>query len=378
MNTSIRKSIYWLFLLILISPAGKNQAQFFIANPDNLLNKPKDIVYDAVRKCCYISSYQGNSIVRQDSVGTQEYVLQGINSPMGLHLCSDTLIISSNLPSMITALNVTTDCVLYQIPVADAQYLAMMDLDPNSGMIYIVDQNGSIFKLNFRQPHCSLFVPVNSGIHYGSQTLEVDTVNNRLLVFKWAPGFIRAVSLSDSTDIINASSQYISQIQASQRGSNGEIYASSYINNGIYCYPSDLSGYPAEIVSGLSQPSGIAYNPDHHSLLVCNYGGNFISEIPLFPVNSQNQPDEDTKPVIYPNPSNDACFLSFSGQGNPPFIIRILTICGNLKRVIQPSTSGYSDRIEIQTSGLVNGIYLIQVIYKETKSATCRLIVNHP
>ncbi len=342
-----------------------------------LLNKPKDIVYDLVRKCCYISNYQGDAIVRQDSLGNQEYLLQGINSPMGLHLLGDTLIISSNSPSKITLLNIVSGTVISELPVAGAQYLSMMDRDPRSGLIYVIDQIGAIYKLNIQQPACALFVSTNAGIAYGSQTLEVDTANNRLLVFKWDPGFIKGVNLSDSTDIFNASSQYISQIQSSQKGPEGEIYVSSYNNNSVYVYDKFLSVAPSIIASGLIQPSGIAYNPNHHSLMVCNYGGNIISEIPLIHTGTAKNCINPEAFNVFPCPADQRCYIRFSGINTSNVRINIHDINGKIVRSYQWEFPGNENCFEIPTTDLRAGIYQISCICNDIALPVQSLFVIH-
>ena len=64
MKTDYEK-LKMLILMILIAgfltTYGQNRP------PSNLLNKPKDIVYDPVRKCTYISNYNGDNILKMDS-----------------------------------------------------------------------------------------------------------------------------------------------------------------------------------------------------------------------------------------------------------------------------------------------------------------------
>jgi hypothetical protein len=356
-------------ILVSAQPTGEAEG--------GLLNKPKDIVYDQVRKCSYISNYQGDAIVRQDSSGNQEYMLQGINSPMGLHLLGDTLVISSNAPSKITLMNVMTFSIILEIPVPAAQFLSMMDRDPRTGLIYIVEQIGAIYKLNLQQSTCSLFVPASSGIAYGSQTLEVDTAGNRLLVFKWDPGFVKGVNLNDSTDIFNASSQYISQIQSSQKGPEGEIYVSSYNNNSVYIYDKYLSAAPSVIASGLIQPSGIAYNPHHHSLMVCNYGGNFISEIPLFPVNTDKFEEQAPILQVFPSPAGEQCMVTLRGLFQEKTTITLLNHLGIPVRSVARHVSGSVTRFSLCTGDLPQGAYIIICASGRHIPVSCPLIVIH-
>jgi hypothetical protein len=60
-----------------------------------------------------------------------------------------------------------------------------MDADPRTNQVYIIEQEGGIIRLDYRMPLYSFFVPFNSGLAYGSQTLEVDTANNQVVVFQW-------------------------------------------------------------------------------------------------------------------------------------------------------------------------------------------------
>jgi DNA-binding beta-propeller fold protein YncE len=372
---TIRPVFSFLFLLFpFLYPVC---AQNPVEAAANLLNKPKDIVYDPVSRYTYISNYGGDAIVRMDSLGNQEFMLQGINSPMGLHLCNDTLIITSNSPSVITAIDVATNSILYEIPVTGAQYLAMMDMDPRTGLIYIVEQPGAVYKLNYREAWCSVFVPVSSGIFYGSQTLEVDTVNDRLLVFKWDPGYIRAVSLGDSTDVTNAVNQRLSQIQSSQRGPEGEIYVSSYINDAVYRYESNLTGYPSVLVSGLGHPSGIAYNPHHNTLFVCNYGSNSVSEIPLIPTLIRDPANPQMELSIYPNPADDKCTIMIPGKPQKEITLRITDHNGRHIQSLPVHYTRDNSTMKLITREMDNGAYTVQFMENYTPVASGRLMIVH-
>ncbi len=74
--TFTRDLLLFTFLLTFF---GTTYAQQRSPDSPNLLNKPKDIAYDTLRKLCYISNNEGNAIVKMDSLRNQEYMLQGIN-----------------------------------------------------------------------------------------------------------------------------------------------------------------------------------------------------------------------------------------------------------------------------------------------------------
>jgi DNA-binding beta-propeller fold protein YncE len=282
-----------------------------VCDSNELLNHPKDIVYDQVRHCFYITNYAGNNVVTMDSLGNFEEMLNSLPGPMGLALFNDTLIISSSSPATITAVNVTTGDILYQLTVPEATYLSHMDVDPRTNLVYIIEQQGGIIKLNYRLAKYTVFVPLYSGLAYGSQTIEVDTTNYRLLVFQWDPGYIKAINLADSTQVTNACNQGISQVHASESVPTGEIYVSRYYNNSIYRYEADLSESPVLIASGFCQPAGLTYNPDNNMLYVCNYGCNTIDMVPLFPTGYGDFPEPSQVYNIFPNPAKSAVSLEF-------------------------------------------------------------------
>ncbi len=371
MKTDYEK-LKMLILMILIAgfltTYGQNRP------PSNLLNKPKDIVYDPVRKCTYISNYNGDNILKMDSAGMMEILFESINSPMGLSLQNDTLIISSNLPSKITAIQVETGTVLFDLVVPGALYLAMMDQDPRTGLIYIIDQQGMVFKLNYRTPACSVFVPLNAGVYYGSQTIEVDTSQNRLLVFKWNTGFIRAIDISDSSQISNAAPQVISQIQSSESGPGGMIYVSSYTNDGIYCYSPDLSGEPTLISGNHSAPSGIAYNPELDFLYVCSYSGNRIDTV--FLTITGNIASPAVSPTrIFPNPVKKSCQVTFNKDQQTPGVIRVFDQKGQMVRKFNHIIErGYS-LVSLDLSSIGNGIYLLRIDEGGKQPHTEKLVI---
>jgi|GEM_PF-2329107 len=308
----MRKILYLLFLFGAVVIFSVRPSFVAVAiGLTNFLNHPKDIVYDQVRHCFYITNNAGNNVVTMDSVGNFVELLDSIPNPMGLALFHDTLIISSSSPATITALDVTTGTMLYQLFIPEATYLSHMDADGRTSLVYIIEQQGGIIKLDYRHPCYSVFVPLSSGLMYGSQSVEVDTVNDRLLVFQWNSGPIKAVSLSDSLQITNAASQGISQVHASERVPEGDIYASRYYNNSIYRYNADLSGSPELIASGFNKPAGLAYHPESNSLYVCNYGNNTIAVVPLFPTGTQESPDALPAFEIFPNPATNKAFIEF-------------------------------------------------------------------
>ena len=361
-----------LLLVLLVAGCLTTHGQMLPSS--SLLNKPKDIVYDPVRKCTYISNYNGDNILKMDSAGLMEILCESINSPMGLSLQHDTLIISSNLPSKITAIQVETGTVLYELAVPGALYLAMMDYDPRTGLIYIIDQQGMVFKLNYQTQSCTVFVPLNAGIYFGSQSLEVDTTQNRLLVFKWNTGFIRAVNLNDSLLVSNAAPQGISQIQSSESGPDGEIYISSYTSNGIYRYSSNLSGGPVLISANHAAPSGIAYNPDLKFLYVCSYEGNRIDTVPLAVSGSIDNP-RVAHPRIFPNPVMETCHITFDSAHQTSVTITVFDQMGQLAKSDHHNLDRGFCVVDLDLKFLAAGFYLLRIDEVNKQSQTEKLII---
>jgi DNA-binding beta-propeller fold protein YncE len=349
-------------------------------NP-NLLSKPKDIAYDTLKKVCYISNFQGNSIVKMDSLGNQELMLDGLNKPMGLLLCGDTLIISSNSPSKITAIDIDTYDILYELDVSQGEYLSMMTRDMETGLIYIVEQLGAVYVLNNQIQECHLFVPQGVGIPYGSQSIEIDPTNQQLLVFQWDPGYITSISISDSTQITATLPQYISKIQGTVEGPEGEIYATSYSNNGIFKYEPGPSGPVTELVSGLLQPSGLTYNPHHHSLYVCIYGANAIEEILLSPISINEHHCSKQEFLIYPNPAKNMINMQLNLTNAIQGSAKIMDMSGNLvmeKEVILPPGRHTipMDIVHLKQGKPINSGHYLVLLYNHKKLvASTKMVV---
>ena len=366
----MKKLVYFLFrtfVLFLIS--GIPALAGDVSNSTILLNHPKDIVYDQERHCFYITNNAGNNVVTMDSTGNLTLLVDSIPGPMGLALFNDTLIISSSSPATITAIKVTTGEILYQLPVPEATYLSHMDADPRTDQVYIIEQEGGIIRLDYRIPLYSFFVPLNSGLAYGSQTLEVDTANNQVVVFQWNNGYIKAVSLSDSTQITNLCLQGISQVHASERIPTGEIYVTRYYNNGIYRYNPDLSVDPELIASVACKPAGLTYNPEDHSLYVCNYGCNAIEVVPLIPAKTNEHWESSFRGVVFPNPATLKSSIEFS-LSEPMVVSLVITdIQGRELKKSSHSLQTGDHSIELPVKNLFPGTYFITL--KEKKNIIC-------
>lgn len=327
-----------------------------------LLDHPKDIVYDQSRHCFYITNNTANNVVTMDSAGNFTMLYDSLPNPMGLAIFNDTLIISSSSPATITALNVATGMMLYQLPVPGATYLSHMDADPRTNLVYITEQQGGVIRLNYRMACCTFFVPLGTGLIYGSQTVEVDTTNDRLLVFQWNMGYVKAVSLSDSTLITNACSQGISQVHASESDPTGAIYVSRYYNNSIYRYEADMSGSPVLIASGLCVPAGLAYNPDDQSLYICNYGCNTIAVVPLFPTGRPDQSSMTGIGVLYPNPASQNVTVGFMLNKNETVEVIITDLQGRMRYCSMHPLNAGSHHLVIPVESLHPGAYCVRLV----------------
>lgn len=255
---------------------GSTRARF----TDPLLDHPEDIVYDSTRGCCYIACVDGDRIVRMDTSGVCSLALDSINSPMALALIGDTLLMTSNNPSTVTAMDLAGDSVLYRLPVPEALYLAQIEADPPNGVAYVVEQRGMILRVDYRIPTVTVLVPVGTGLVYGSQSSELEAGGGGLYVFSWPYGTIRRVDLADPSQITDAAPQVISQITASTSAHEGYA-ASSWLGHTVYRYPSGLTGAPVGISAGHVQPAGLIICEDIQALYVCNYGGNSIDRVSL-------------------------------------------------------------------------------------------------
>ncbi|MBN1198208.1 MAG: hypothetical protein JXA23_02570 [Bacteroidales bacterium] len=261
------------FALAVFSPQLRSQV--------NLIDKPEGICYYEPQRAWYVTNVELGQVIRIDSLGNQSVFWDGINLAMGIEAIGDSLYISSNEPYRVSCLSIHDSALIYYLPTTGVYAVSHMDYDSRFGLLYIVNQYGGLMRVNVLNRSYQIFVPTGTGLANGSQTVIVDTIVNRLYVFSWPLAYVRSVSMTDSTDIINLFSPGITEFISSATDDEGNIYVSSWATNRVYKYPPHLIGSSEVFSVDHAKPSGLAYNPNDGVLAVCNYGDNTIDFIQL-------------------------------------------------------------------------------------------------
>ncbi len=284
-----------------------------ICGQDNLLNGPEGIDYDPSDKSYYVTNANDGKIIRIDNDGICEVFYEGLSVPMGIMVMGDSVFITSNDPSTVSCIDKITGELIDATIIPGSNALSHFDCDQRTGYIYIVDQYGMMIKYDTRTLNYNIFV-AQGGLHNGITTPEVDTANNRILVFSWPTTFVKGVSINDSgiiEDLVNPQrGKFIDCVT----GPSGYIYASTWSGNRIYMFSSDMTTPPVEFASGFNQPAGLVYNPDIDMLVVCNFGDNTLDSIALYTETGEFQDllNPDSRLFLFPNPVGSCLNINYN------------------------------------------------------------------
>lgn len=267
-----------LVILLFIAQASFCQQVHTLTH--SLLNGPEGIIYDEDRDLYFIANATDGKILTLNAEHEFQIFAEGFGIAMGFNIIGDSLFIASNSPRKFSCLNKFSGDTLYQIDLNDSTIsISQMVYDSRNGFMYLNGQEGSIVKIDIKRATYSMFVKAGEGLINGSQTIELDTVENRLLVFSYPSPLMKSVSLSDSTEIesINCG---LSKSIASMRDEEGDIFVSSWTGSRIWKFtPPDYTHKTLVCNDSLDGPAGIAYNTLNEEYAVCNYYGNFITFI---------------------------------------------------------------------------------------------------
>jgi len=312
-------------LMVLLFP-GK------VCSQSNLLNNPEGICYYSPWKAWFVSNAEGDNVVKIDSLGNQFLFWEGINIAMGIEAIGDSLYISSNEPYRITCLSIPDSSLVYELPTTGVFAVGHMDYDPRHGHLYIINQHGGLMRVNIHTRSYQIYVPEGTGLADGSQAVVADTTIDRLFVFSWPLAYVRSVSMTDSTDIINLFNPGISQFIASSTDADGNIYVSSWATNRVYKYPPHLQGEAVVFSANHDQPAGMAYNPEEEVLAICNFGNNTVDFVSIVTgIEDNTYPFVLEKASIYPNPATTSVILEYRLKVTADIEIEILDQAGRVR-----------------------------------------------
>jgi hypothetical protein len=254
-----------------------------------------------------------------------------------------------------------------------------MVYDGRTGFLYIVEQYGKILKTNIKIPSCNIFA--TSGIPVGSQTIELDTIANRLILFTWPSSVVKYINIYDSTDVSNGPPTGASQYTCSTMDNDRYIYVSSWSGNKVMkMHVDSLDNAGIFCNDSLYHPVGITYNPDKGIFAVCNNGNNTITFVQNNDTitNIEHQPDESLINIkVFYYASLNKIKVEFISSTKKEYKISIIDVTGKnlLNKTIQNTVSG-KNSIRLSTTGLSKGIYLIRLSDADTVIGVEKIILN--
>jgi len=334
-----------------------------VQSQTNLLKGPEGIAYHPESKSYFVSNATDGKIIRIDSLLNQSVHYEGLSVPMGVEILGDSLFVSSNDPSTVSCIDVYSGDLMDNVVIPGSMSMAHMDVDPRTGHLYVIGQQGRVYKINSQSLSYSTFV--GSGLPNGTQTCSVDTSNNCLYIFSWPVTKVRRVNLADPSDIQLLVYPGVGQQIDCTKDHEGNIYVSSWQGNKILQYLPGCTAVPQVLETGFNQPAGLYYNPDKHLIAVCNYGGNSIDFIELETTSTPQLNYNDNPDFkIFPNPFNSACTIEYYITDLINVKIEILDLQGRLVQTLQDqvhSKGKYTVSLEGYT--LQEGIYCCKFSY---------------
>lgn len=365
MKTSNQLMIFFVALSSFLNAQNTRviQSEYF--------NGPEAVIYDAELKQYFVGNAGDGKIMTIDSLGNVEPFMDtiGANKIMSFEIIGDSLFASTNTPPTITCLNKITSEIIYQLNMDSVVgTFSQTAIDTRTNEIYIVVQQGAVYKV---KPELGLIWEfANDGVESSSQTIEIDTIQNRLMVFYWNIPQVTYINLYDSTDVTTGPHIGSYQNTGSVFVEHEYIYLSTWSGSRIRRFHRDSVGETITFCNdSLSQPTGLTYNPDKEELATCNYQNNTVTIISTKAESptgfGYNQLNKDAlqifnslygKKIFIKNP-NDVHLISS---------VNIYNSVGQLvRRIVNPS-SDQNQMLQIDCSDFSPGFFVV-TIYGETQ-----------
>ncbi|MBI9037138.1 MAG: linear amide C-N hydrolase [Bacteroidales bacterium] len=272
------KIIFFLAVVFIVSNTVVSQQVSVLSDP--LFNGPEGIIYDEENNQYIVGNANDGKLLIIDNFNNVSIFKEniGANVIMAFEIIGDSLLISTNEPRTLTCIDKNTGEPIYQLFIDTiSNACSQMAYDDRTGFLYIVDQYGAILKADVKNASCNIFT---TSLSQGTQAIEIDTVENRLIIFSWPTSIIKYVNINDSTDITNGPATGITKCTSSTLDNNGYIYVSSWSGHKVMKMHIDsLDNAENFCNDSLFQPVGITYNPVDEKFAVCNFGNNTITFI---------------------------------------------------------------------------------------------------
>ena len=349
---------------------------------DPLFNNPEGIVYDEEKNQYFVGNAEDGKLLIIDSLNNVSVFKENIGADMimAFEIVGDSLLISTNYPRSLTCINKNSGDPIYQLNLNSiASSCSQTTYDERTGYLYIVDQYGAILKADVENACCHVFAGNN--LPDGSQTIELDTIANRLILFSWPTSVITFININDSTDVTNGPNTNTKKYLCSTKDDDEYIYVSSWEGHKVMKMHID-SLDNAEIFcdESLYQPAGITYNPVEDEFAVCNNGNNTITFIMVSDTITNTETFANASineiKIIY-NPSSNKIKVIFDATPHKEYQVSIIDMMGrNLVNKTIDITAMGMNSTQLSTAGLPRGIYLVQLRTADSIIGVEKIILN--
>lgn len=358
---------------------------YIVANSQNievlenpLFNGPEGIIFDEETNQYYVGNATDGKLLIIDSLHNVSIFKDsiGANMIMSFEILGDSLFISTNYPRTLTCINKLTGDSIYQVNLDTmASSCSQMAYDSTRGYIYIVDQTGGIIKADANEGICEPFV--TTGLSQGSQSIEIDKENNRLVLFCWSDSRVKYIDLNDSSNITFGPSTGSMKYSATVIDNQGFIYASSWSGNKVKKMHIDSLDNASTFCSdSLYQPVGITLNKQKEIVAVCNYGANNITFIPFSDTSTLNTETgyihKNSEFGVYYNNMDKT--LNISNVENTFSYLKIIDLVGRI--IWEVNNIAISEESKFKTPELQTGIYIYQLADRFANVASGKFYVK--
>lgn len=372
--------LFFIAVALIFSDTAISQQISVLSDP--LFNNPEGIIYDEEANQYFVGNAGDGKLLIIDSLNNVSLFKEDIGADMimAFEIIGDSLLISTNYPRTLTCINKNTGDSIYQLILDTiAGACSQMAYDERTGYLYIVDQYAAILKADVKNATCNVFS--STYLPQGSQTIELDTVENRLILFSWPISIVKYININDSTDVTNGPNTGTKNYLCSTKDNDGYIYVSSWEGHKVMKMHIDsLDNTEIFCDDSLYQPAGIAYNQVDNKFAICNNGNNSITFAQVTDtITNVESPIKESlfdMTVIY-NPLLNEIKVLFNTRIQKKYQVSIINVMGRnlVNKTIEIAVLG-KNSIQLSTTGLPKGIYLVRLRDADTIISVKKIMLN--
>ncbi len=351
----MKKNIFFICLTLLMISQFAN-AQY---------SSPESAIYDAANSR-YIISNAGNGtsggnlvVVDRNTLAVTPFLTNGVNSPKGMCIISDTLFVAD--VTSVKAIGLTSASVLATINITGATFLNDIVYAGN-GFMYVTDNAASkIFKINRSTLQVTPLPDVASAV-ISPNGIMLDSAANRLLFVSYRLNSpIQSITLG--SDVISTfAATTVSNLDGITRDGSGNYYVSSWATNKVYRYNSTFSGSPTIVASAVDGPADIFYNKLNDTLVIPCFNSADVVFMNMAGTGIENNAYQfDVK--VFPNPVKSTLDIGFRLSVGAKVSIAVFDERGiRIKDLYNKYLNANEHRLSfsIESLGLSKGIYIVQ------------------